>query len=45
MGILRKIFGKEQMKTEYQGDGVGILFDWEAIGGEGTKVWQVFCGS
>lgn len=36
---------KEQKKTEYQGDGVGILFDWKAIGGEGTKAWQVFCES
>jgi hypothetical protein len=36
---------KEQKKTEYWGDGVGILFDWKAIGGEGTKAWEVFCES
>ncbi len=46
MEILRRIFGREHTKTEYQGDGVGVLFDWEAIGGVGgTKAWQVFCES
>jgi len=59
MGILKKIFGKQQMnypaasrgvstlnemKNEYKGDGVGILFDWKAIG-MGHNAWQLFCES
>jgi hypothetical protein len=44
MGIFKKMFSKERMDTEHKGDGVGILFDWDAVG-DGVRAWQIFCES